>query len=123
MYDNINSKFLISYFVRPILCSFTFVLDGVYKSGFATKPEAYEKAVTAVFEHLDKVEKILAGGKEFLVGEKLTEADIRLFVTIINYYDIFGIAGSNSFRRAHFWGGRLPFTCILILVHDLLHNI
>ena len=43
----------------------------------------------AVFEHLDKVEKILEGGKEFLVGEKLTEADIRLFVTIIRFDPVY----------------------------------
>lgn len=57
--------------------------DGVYKAGFASKQEAYEKAVYKVFEGLDKAEKILTG-KNYLVGNKLTEADIRLFVTIVS---------------------------------------
>ncbi|KAJ7275611.1 glutathione S-transferase [Mycena rebaudengoi] len=58
--------------------------NGVYLSGFATKQEAYEKAVTKVFDALDKIEEILAG-KDFLVGGQLTEADVRLFVTIIRF--------------------------------------
>lgn len=56
--------------------------DGVYKAGFATTQAAYEKAVHAVFESLDRLEKILQG-KDYLVGNVLTEADIRLFVTIV----------------------------------------
>lgn len=63
-------------------------IDGVYKSGFATKPEAYEAAVTAVFSSLERVEKLLEG-KEFLIGGKLTEADIRLFVTIIRFDPVY----------------------------------
>jgi glutathionyl-hydroquinone reductase len=54
----------------------------VYRSGFATTQSAYEKAVVEVFDALDKVEKILTG-KDYLVGDKLTEADVRLWVTIV----------------------------------------
>ena len=61
-----------------ILCQ-----DGVYKAGVASKQEAHHTAVYTVFEGLDKVEKILAG-KNYLVGGRLTEADIRLFVTIVS---------------------------------------
>ena len=48
---------------------------------------AYEKAVVEVFDALDQVEKIVTG-KDYLVGDKLTEADVRLWVTIVrlNYY-------------------------------------
>lgn len=53
------------------------VNNGVYKSGFATKQEAYEKAVTALSDALDKLEKLLSDGREFLVGGRLTEADVR----------------------------------------------
>ncbi|GLB42169.1 putative glutathione S-transferase [Lyophyllum shimeji] len=62
--------------------------NGVYPSGFATTQEAYEKAVIELFEALDKVEKILAG-KDYLVGDKLTEADVRLFVTIIRFDPVY----------------------------------
>ena len=56
--------------------------DGVYKAGFATAQHAYEAAVIALFDSLDRLEKILTG-KDYLVGNRLTEADVRLFVTIV----------------------------------------
>ncbi|PPQ96856.1 hypothetical protein CVT26_006025 [Gymnopilus dilepis] len=62
--------------------------NGVYRSGFATSQEAYSKAVLEVFESLDKVEKILTG-KDYLVGDRLTEADVRLFVTIIRFDPVY----------------------------------
>lgn len=63
----------------------TSFIDGVYRSGFATTQEAYEKAVHEVFDALDKVEKILTG-KDHLVGGRLTEADVRLWVTIVSMF-------------------------------------
>jgi hypothetical protein len=57
--------------------------DGVYKSGFAKTPEAYQDAVVQLFEALDRAEALLKG-KTYLVGDRLTEADIRLFVTIVS---------------------------------------
>ena len=57
--------------------------DGVYKSGFATTSEAYRKAVVQLFEALDRAEALLKD-KTFLIGDRLTEADIRLFVTIVS---------------------------------------
>ncbi len=58
--------------------------NGVYRSGFATTQEAYEEAFHDVFAMLDELEEMLAG-KTFLIGERLTEADIRLFVTLIRF--------------------------------------
>lgn len=58
--------------------------DGVYKAGFAKTSEAFNPAVIHLFETLDRVEALLAG-KSYLVGERLTEADVRLFVTIIRF--------------------------------------
>jgi glutathionyl-hydroquinone reductase len=57
--------------------------DGVYKAGFAKTSEAYQVAVVKVFETLDRVEALLKD-KTYLVGGRLTEADIRLFVTIVS---------------------------------------
>ncbi|KAJ7067887.1 glutathione S-transferase [Mycena amicta] len=62
--------------------------NGVYRAGFATTQEAYEKAVHIVFGGLDKVEKLLAG-KDYLVGGQLTEADVRLWVTIIRFDPVY----------------------------------
>jgi glutathionyl-hydroquinone reductase len=56
---------------------------GVYKAGFATTQQAYEAAVPPVFNSLDRLEKRLAS-KDYLVGDRLTEADVRLFVTIVS---------------------------------------
>lgn len=63
--------------------------NGVYKSGFATSQEAYNKAVKGVAESLDRVEKILSDGREFLIGGRLTEADIRLYTTIVRYDPVY----------------------------------
>ena len=69
------------------------VNSGVYKAGFATKQEPYEKEVTQLFKSLDRLEKILADkhakGEDFLVGNVLTEADIRLYTTIIRFDPIY----------------------------------
>ena len=58
--------------------------NGVYRAGFATTQEAYEEAFHGVFDMLQELEAHLASRK-FLVGEHLTEADIRLFVTLIRF--------------------------------------
>ena len=58
--------------------------NGVYKSGFATSQAAYEEAVGPLFETLDWLERRL-GDRRFLFGDALTEADIRLFTTLIRF--------------------------------------
>lgn len=58
--------------------------NGVYKTGFATSQQAYEEAYSNLFTALDQLEHRLTG-QEFLLGEQLTETDIRLFVTLIRF--------------------------------------
>ncbi|HEY9032597.1 MAG TPA: glutathione S-transferase family protein [Pseudomonadales bacterium] len=58
--------------------------NGVYKAGFATTQAAYEKAYDQLFLVLDELENVL-GQRRFLVGNKLTEADWRLFTTLIRF--------------------------------------
>lgn len=60
------------------------VNNGVYKSGFATTQEAYEAAVEPLFETLHWLEARLEG-HEYLVGDRLTEADIRLLTTLLRF--------------------------------------
>ena len=60
------------------------VNNGVYKAGFATTQEAHEEAVVPLFDTLDWLEQRLAD-RRFLVGDSLTEADIRLFTTLIRF--------------------------------------
>lgn len=80
VYDTVNST---QQLVQSPLLVLTGMTDGVYKAGFATTQNAYDAAVVPIFDSLDRLEKILTG-KDYLVGEQLTEADIRLFVTIVS---------------------------------------
>lgn len=67
--------------------------NGVYRAGFATTQVAYEEAYHGVFAMLDELEARLGDGRAFLTGKSFTEADIRLFVTLIRfdaaYYGLF----------------------------------
>ena len=66
--------------------------NGVYRCGFATTQLAYEEAFHGVFEMLDALEERLED-RTYLFGDALTEADIRLFVTLVRfdaaYYGLF----------------------------------
>ncbi len=62
------------------------VNNGVYRAGFATSQSAYEEAVTELFASLDWLEARLASKASLhLVGDALTEADIRLFTTLVRF--------------------------------------
>ncbi|AZU03194.1 hypothetical protein X907_0649 [Glycocaulis alkaliphilus] len=65
------------------------VNNGVYKSGFATSAEAYEEAVTALFESLGWLESLLSDGREYLTGTQLTEADWRLYTTLVRFDPVY----------------------------------
>lgn len=58
--------------------------NGVYRAGFATTQPAYEEAFNDVFGMLDELD-VLLSDRVFLTGERLTEADIRLFVTLVRF--------------------------------------
>jgi putative glutathione S-transferase len=60
------------------------VNNGVYKAGFATSQQAYDEAVTALFDSLDWIEGIL-GEMPYLTGDTITEADWRLFTTLVRF--------------------------------------
>jgi putative glutathione S-transferase len=58
--------------------------NGVYKAGFATTQEAYEEAVLPLFEALDEIDKRLSQ-QRYLAGKQITEADWRLFTTLLRF--------------------------------------
>ncbi len=58
--------------------------NGVYRAGFATSQAAYEEAYAELFAELDAIDAHLADSR-YLLGEQLTEADIRLFTTLIRF--------------------------------------
>jgi len=74
------------------------VNDGVYKAGFARSQRAYERAVDALFARLDWLEARLAG-QRYLVGGQLTEADIRLFPTLVRFDAVYVGAFKCNLRR------------------------
>ena len=75
--------------------------NGVYRAGFATTQAAYEEAVDGVFEMLDALEARLTG--DFLFGDRLTEVDIRTFVTLIRFDAAYhGVFKTNRRQIADF---------------------
>ncbi len=64
------------------------VNNGVYKAGFATTQEAYEENAVKVFETLDLLEKRLED-RRFLLGSRQTEADWRLFTTLVRFDPVY----------------------------------
>jgi len=81
--------------------------NGVYKAGFATSQAAYDEAVAGVFETLDWLEERLAS-QRYLVGKQLTEADIRLFTTLVRFDEVYHGHFKCNRRRIvdypHLWG-------------------
>ncbi len=74
------------------------VNNGVYQAGFAASQESYEEAVDALFNRLDWLEQRLAH-QRFLVGNHLTEADIRLFTTLVRFDAVYYLHFKCNLRR------------------------
>jgi glutathionyl-hydroquinone reductase len=69
---------------RVLDAIYTPINNGVYRCGFAGKQEAYDAAVTTLFEALEAWEVVL-GKQSFLCGEHMTEADIAMFTTLLRF--------------------------------------
>jgi putative glutathione S-transferase len=82
------------------------VNNGVYKAGFATTQSAYEEAVQPLFESLDWLEGILAENR-YLTGDRPTEADWRLFTTLVRFDAVYVGHFKCNLRRIidypHLW--------------------
>ncbi|KZY56825.1 glutathione-dependent reductase [Erythrobacter sp. HI0063] len=86
------------------------VNNGVYKAGFATSQDAYDKAVTPLFAMLDELEERLEG-KDWLVGDRLTEADIRLWTTLIRFDPVYHTHFKCNVRRIADYPNLAALTC------------
>ncbi len=74
------------------------VNNGVYRAGFATSQEAYEEAFRAVFGALDEIERRLSR-QRYLVGKDITEADWRLFTTLVRFDAVYYSHFKCNLRR------------------------
>jgi len=74
------------------------VNNGVYRAGFATSQEAYEEAFADVFRVLDELERLLAD-RRYLTGSHLTEADWRLFTTLLRFDPVYYSHFKCNLRR------------------------
>ncbi len=74
------------------------VNNGVYKSGFATSQDAYDEAVHALFDSLDWLEERLSENR-YLMGDRITEADWRLFTTLIRFDPVYHLHFKCNRRR------------------------
>ena len=73
--------------------------NGVYRAGFAADQEAYAEACRDVFAMLDALEAHLGRGGPFLFGERLTEADVRVFVTLVRFDAVYHGLFKCNLRR------------------------
>lgn len=74
------------------------VNNGVYRAGFATTQEAYDEAVVELFASLDWLEGLL-GERRYLAGDVLTEADVRLFTTLVRFDAVYVSHFKCNLRR------------------------
>jgi putative glutathione S-transferase len=83
------------------------VNNGVYRSGFASNQEAYEEAVTEVFDALDHWEDVLAS-RRYLCGNRITEADWCIFPTLVRFDSVYHGHFKCNLRRIvdypNLWG-------------------
>jgi putative glutathione S-transferase len=99
------------------------VNNGVYRAGFATTQAAYEEAVRPLFDTLDWLESRLAA-EHWLVGSRLTEADIRLFTTLVRFDAVYHGHFKCNLRRIADYPALHAFTARMMElpgVRDTVH--
>ena len=84
------------------------VNNGVYKSGFATTQDAYDEAVHALFDSLDWLEDRLSANR-YLMGDRITEADWRLFTTLIRFDPVYHLHFKCNRQRITDYANLWPY--------------
>lgn len=106
------------------------VNNGVYKCGFATTQEAYEEAFVALFDTLDWLEDRLSK-QRYLVGDRITEADWRLFTTLLRFDAVYYNHFKTNLRRIvdypNLWGYtrelyQVPGVKSTVNMHHIKHH-
>ena len=86
--------------------------DGVYRAGFATTQQAYEEAVRKLFDAMDRLEEHLAVNR-YLAGDTITEADWRLFTTLVRFDSVYYCHFKCNRRRL------IDYPCLWRYTRDL----
>ena len=92
--------------------------NGVYKCGFATTQEAYEEAFVALFDTLDWLEERLSK-QRYLAGDQITEADWRLFTTLVRFDAVYVGHFKTNLRRIADYPNLWAYTRELYQVHGV----
>lgn len=86
---------------------YTDINNGVYKCGFAESQHAYDQAYDTLFDRLEELEQHLSA-KRFLMGDFITDADVRLYVTLVRfdiaYYSVFKANKHRLVDYPNLWG-------------------
>jgi len=91
---------------------YTAINNGVYRAGFAGTQAAYDEAMAALFTALDELEERLAT-RRYLVGDRITEADWRLFTTLIRFDPVYVGHFKCNVRRLRDYPNLWAYTCDL----------
>jgi putative glutathione S-transferase len=94
------------------------VNNGVYQAGFASTQKAYEEAVEPLFETLTWLDQQLQQ-REWLVGGVMTEADIRLFTTLIRFDSVYYVHFKCNVRRIADFGGLHAFVARMMAIPEV----
>ena len=84
------------------------VNNGVYQAGFATTQQAYEEAYDALFDTLDWLDELLAT-RRYLLGDQITEADWRLFVTLVRFDAVYALHFKCNKQRIEDYAHLAPY--------------
>ena len=98
------------------------VNNGVYRAGFATTQRAYEQAVIPLFEQLDALDKRLSSS-DWLFGDRMTEADIRLFTTLIRFDAVYHTHFKCNVRRIVDYDGLSRFLERMMAIPEIAETV
>ncbi|MGE8248185.1 MAG: glutathione S-transferase C-terminal domain-containing protein, partial [Stenotrophomonas bentonitica] len=98
------------------------VNNGVYKAGFASTQQAYEEAVGPLFETLTWLDERLQQ-REWLVGDVMTEADIRLFTTLIRFDPVYYVHFKCNVRRIADFAGLHAFVARMMAIPEVADTV
>lgn len=96
--------------------------NGVYKCGFASTQEAYDEAFVNLFNSLDRVEEILSKTR-YLTGNTLTEADIRLWTTLLRFDPVYVTHFKTNKRRLVDYPNLFGFVCDIYQIPEVKETV